>query len=299
LSRPFRQAAGMSTKIAVAIVHGVGITAPDFAREMIGELSERFTDNTGMPAADGLAFQPVYWGPILQEREDELWKRVKKGGDLDFVSLRQFIVSFAADALAYQPLPGERSAYDEIHAEFARSLKLLAAAAGPEAPLAVISHSLGTVISSNYFYDLSRPLETGLHGPKTIKAQGETPGALERGETLAYFVTMGSPIALWSMRYKDFGRPISVPAPKLKQYYPELLKQAAWENYYDPDDVIGYPLKTLNAQYRVAVKSDNAINAGSMLTSWNPMSHVEYWADNDPTKPVAAGLAALWRAANH
>ena len=42
----------------------------------------------------------------------------------------------------------DASAYDAIHAEYARSLRQLAAAAGETAPLVVIAHSLGTVISS-------------------------------------------------------------------------------------------------------------------------------------------------------
>jgi hypothetical protein len=264
---------------------------------MIAELGNRFTDETGVPAAEALCFQPVYWGPILQVPEDVLWERMKAGGELDFTSLRRFIVSFAADALAYQPLPGENSAYDRIHAECARSLKQLAAAAGPAAPLVVIAHSLGTVISSNFFYDHAKPA-TGLHGPLTLAAIGGVPSALEKGETLTSLITMGSPIALWSLRFTNFGKPITVPAPALAAARPALAAAGGWENYYDPDDVIGYPLKELNDAYRVAILRDVAVNVGSLLTSWNPLSHTGYWTDNNVTKPVAARLADIWRRTN-
>jgi hypothetical protein len=284
-------------KIAVAIVHGVGDTAPDFAEEMIAELSARFAASTSVPAAGALVFRAVYWGPTLQEPENALWHQLKKGGELDFTSLRRFMVSFAADALAYQPLPDERSIYDEVHAEYATKLKELAAEAGEDAPLVVISHSLGTVISSNYLYDLANPRKD-LHGPETLAAQGDEPSALERGETLAYFVTMGSPLALWSLRFKDFGRPIQVPPAKLKKHHPDLVPLAAWDNFFDPDDVIGYPLKCLNDAYAKTVTRDFPVNVGSILTSWTPMSHVEYWTDNDLTKPVADKIVELWRAAN-
>jgi len=36
---------------------------------------------------------------------------------------------------------------------------------------------------------------------------GNTP--LERGETLTLLYTLGSPIAIWSLRYPDFGVPIA------------------------------------------------------------------------------------------
>lgn len=284
----------MSTKIAVAIVHGVGITKTDFADAMIEEIKRRFTKETGIDAGEALVFRPVYWGHILQQPEDELWRRMKQGGDLDFTSLRRFMVSFAADALAYQPAVDEKDKYEEIHAVYACEMCWLADNAGAAAPLVVIAHSLGTIITSNYFYDLTqyrRLVPAAVRGEMNTK---RTP--LERGETLACLCTLGSPIALWSLRYDDFGRPIEVPSPALGDHHPALLPHAGWENYYDPDDIIGYPLKTLNPAYAAAVKRDVPVNAGGLFTSWNPASHIAYWTDNDVTAPVAGKLADLWRA---
>jgi hypothetical protein len=284
----------MNPKIAVAIVHGVGITKPDFAEGMIEELKRRFTHGAGIDAGEALVFRPVYWGHVLQQPEDELWRRMRRGGDLDFTSLRRFMVSFAADALAYQPAVDEKDKYEEIHAVYARELCWLAVNAGPEAPLVVIAHSLGTVITSNYFYDLGKFRR--LVG-KVVRAEmSPKRTALERGETLTCLYTLGSPIALWSLRYDDFGRPIEVPAAALAGHHPALRPHAGWENYYDPDDIIGYPLKTLNPAYAAAVKRDVPVNAGGLLTSWNPGSHIAYWTDNDVTGPVADKLVGLWQA---
>jgi hypothetical protein len=277
--------------IAVAIVHGVGDTKPDFAEGMIAELRARFAKATGADAATALICRPVYWGPILQVPENELWKRLRAGGDLDFTKLRRFMVSFAADALAYQPVEGEADKYELIHAKYAATLHELARDAGPTAPLVVISHSLGTIISSNYFYDLSRPRQ--LVSPAVREEMSERLTPLERGETLAYFATMGSPIALWSLRYPDFGRPLEFPHPKLPA---ALAGAVAWDNFYDPDDIIGYPLKSLNEHYKRVVTRDVAANSGGLLSSWNPASHTGYWTDNDVTAPIAERLVKLWRA---
>lgn len=284
----------MSTKIAVAIVHGVGITKTDFADAMIEEIKRRFTKETGSDAGEALVFRPVYWGHILQQPEDELWRRMKQGGELDFTSLRRFMVSFAADALAYQPAEDEKDKYEEIHAVCARELCWLADNAGPDAPLVVIAHSLGTIIASNYFYDLGkfrRLVGEAVRAEMNVKRT-----ALERGETLTCLYTLGSPIALWSLRYDDFGRPIEVPSAALGDHHPALLPHAGWENYYDPDDIIGYPLKSLNPAYAAAVKRDVPVNAGGLLTSWNPGSHIAYWEDNDVTVPITKKLVDLWHA---
>ncbi|MCX6952456.1 MAG: chemotaxis protein [Verrucomicrobia bacterium] len=210
----------------------------------------------------------------------------------ELTTLRRFMVSFAADALAYQPLPDERSIYDAIHAKYAETLKVLTLKAGASAPLVVLSHSLGTIVTSNYFYDLSRP---SLLPESVTDVHGDEPTPLEKGRTLTALFTFGSPIALWSLRFKDFGKPITVPAPSVPA---EIAKAGGWYNFYDPDDVIGYPLRTLNSAYRAAVKQDLALNAGGIFTSWNPLSHTEYWTDNDVTQPIGDTLAKVWRAAN-
>ena len=289
----------MSKKIAVAIVHGIGRQEPNFAEEIIRELTDRFASVIGgrSPAPRGeVVMRPVYWAPVLQAPEEQLWINLRKGGDLDFISLRRFMVNFAADAIAYQPAPKDRKVYDAVHIRFAETLKGLADEAGPTAPLCVIAHSLGTVIASNYLYDLQVDPRRRIISAAVRKKIGDTP--LELGQTLTLFYTLGSPIALWSLRYEGFGKPIAVPSPGLKEHYPNLGKVAEWINFYDEDDVIGYPLKTLNQFYRDAVTEDRPINAGGLLSSWNPLSHEGYWTDDDVTKPIAGALTKVWKTVN-
>lgn len=287
----------MPQSVAVAIVHGIGRQNKDFAAEIIRKIRKRIARQLGddPPGPPRFFFQPVYWTPVLQNEEDDLWTRLRKGGNLGWNGLREFMVDFAADAIAYQPIPGERDAYDNVHAVFADSLSQLAEQAGPHAPLCVISHSLGTVIASNFFYDLqSHSAQKPLISGKVLEKAGDTPVA--RGETLTLFYTMGSPIALWSLRYQDFGSPIHVPSPALPKHYPNLTGE--WVNLYDKADIIGYPLRDLNDSYRAAVTSDCPVRVGSLLTFWNPLSHVMYFEDGDVVGPIAQGLVRMWRTVN-
>lgn len=287
----------MPKPVAVAVVHGVGIQGSDFAEPMIAELTERFAGELGMEreeAAEQLVFEAVHWAPVLQGAETKLWRQVSARGDLDFVRLRKFVVDFAGDAIAYQPLPRSREVYDSVHAVLAAALRALARTAGGKAPLCVIAHSLGTIISSNYFYDLSQSRRPGMVSKAVRELKKRTP--LENGETLTLLYTLGSPIAVWSLRYEDFGVPIPVPAPRLEDHHPGL--NGEWVNFYDPDDIIGYPLRSLNDAYRRSVDEDVAVNVGGPLSSWNPLSHTGYWGDDDVTKPIARSLARVWRQIN-
>ena len=105
------------------------------------------------------------------------------------------------DGVAYQPVPGNADPYDQIHQLVANVLGELDAAAGPDAPLSIIAHSLGAVIASNFVWDAQ-------HG--TLPTPTASP--LGRCETLTNFYTMGSPLAIWGLRYPDFGDPIAVPS---------------------------------------------------------------------------------------
>jgi hypothetical protein len=201
----------------------------------------------------------------------------------NFFGLREFVFQAISDSLTYQITQSKLDdywGYNSIHSCFAETLHELAKdeQAGIDAPLCIISHSLGTVITSNYIYDL-----------ETNKAQieiGDTP--LERGETLTSVYTLASQIPFWSLRYPNFDRPIRVPSEKLHQYYSDL--KGEWINFYNKSDVMGYPLKSLNSAYSEAVTEDKEVNAGSLLESWNPLSHCSYWTDGVVVDTVASGL---------
>ncbi len=280
----------MGRKVAVAVIHGIGRQTADFAHQMSAALNAHF----GPDMASDVIIRTVFWAPVLQAAEDELWRRMEAGGPLHYPDVRRFLVDFLSDALAYQPTGDDRRAYDGIHAVFARTLADLAEAAGPDAPLCVIAHSLGTIIASNYIYDLQADPFKHLISDEVRALMRDTP--LEQGHTLALLYTLGSPIALWSLRYREFGRPITVPTPHLAEYYPQISGE--WVNYYDQDDVVGFPLKTLNMQYARMVTRDEPVNVGGLLQHWNPASHLGYWTDKDVIKPIAAKLLDVWKGIN-
>lgn len=297
----------MSRKVAVAIVHGVGMPTPDYADGFVRKVRARLQKDAkaaGAPVPEA-EFEPIFWSDLVQARQDELWRRVSAKGKLDYKRTRQFILNYAADTIVYQRTPSHREAYEAIHAAMAAGLKRLAERAGPDAPLCVVGHSLGSVIASDYLFNLQaefREPKTDFLSERVAKVLGPNPSPLERGETLALLYTLGSPIAIWSLRHhhadpaRDYGAPIEVPSPHLSRYHPAFAAPgpgAGWLNLYDPGDVIAYPLQGLNDAYAKAVK-DLRVEVGGPVLGMTPATHVLYWTAPPVVEAVAHGVAAAW-----
>lgn len=279
----------MPCQLGVLIVHGMGSERPDFADEVILELQGRIDD------AAGICWRSAFWADLLSVKEDKLWKDISRDHDLDYVKIRKFVISAFGDAVAYQRVPGKGAdiytkIHERIHDHLVALRKELREGLGDTAqdkPLVVMAHSLGGYIMSNYIWDRQ-------HHPSLKFGTSD----FEVMKTLAGIVTFGCNISLFSLAY-DPVVAIKFPPDELPDYFPvgtdpNKIKQAArWLNFYDPDDVLGYPLKPLSDSYNSTVSEDIDISAGGIFSSWNPLAHSEYWTDNDFTEPVAEMLTEL------
>jgi hypothetical protein len=372
-----RTSTATTPRLAVTFIHGVETADPAYAVRAIELLRRAFARHSGADPDEALVIRPVYWAPVLQAAEDDLFSRcfgpgharyvrwlkrqaarvdqgsrlsllalsgsamlprVPFAGSLPWPTLRWVTTEFAGDAIAYQ-IAGERdhAVYDAIHARVAETLRELSTQAGPGAPLCVLAHSLGSVVASNYFYDLQveygryprgGPLALG-RGPAvagrvptqpsgpagevpaprrlvpaaTRLALGPSPSPLERGETLTDLITLGSPLALWSLRSRGFHRPLMVPSPGPGGTGPAASVQPAgggrptggWINVYSPYDLVSQPLRPLSEEYRLAVREDIRLNVGPWWAARGPLSHVWYWNDNRVADLAGRALARTWR----
>lgn len=275
------------------MVHGIGDQNSDFAEELIAQVSARLHAD-----ADAVFWQPVWWAPVLSGKQVTLLENLARGGDLDWMDLRRFVVSAFGDAVAYQRVfEGARhSTYDAIHVEVAKALHALHTRlrrgfpdSEPPAPLVVVAHSLGCHIMSNHIWDLQHKIR-----------EPEADNAFERAETLAGMVTFGCNIPLFTLAY-DEPKPIAFPAADLPRHFPsgtnagELAAATRWLNLYDSDDVLGFPLKPLSSEYTAVVSEDREVNSGGLFDSWTPLSHTNYWGDREVTHPIADLLQGLLR----
>lgn len=283
----------MPKRIGVLIVHGIGSQEADFADEFIDEVGSLLGQRRGE-----IAWKPVWWAPILAERQTTLLRKLRADNDLDFARLRNFVVHALGDAIAYQPAPSSQNVrhdiYKEMHEKVAGAVHDLRAEIHndlppdfDEVPLVVVSHSLGCHVMSNHIWDIQ-------HGA----AQPAHDNPFERFESLAGIVTLGCNIPIFTLAY-DAPEPIEFPARRLAQYLrsdvteEQRTKAAKWINIYDPDDVLAYPLRPLSREYGDTVRADIPANIGGIATSWNPASHTHYFSDHDVTKRVSDLLSGL------
>lgn len=267
-------------RLSFAVIHGMGAQDASFADEFLRAVRAR-AERRGMPR-NALTVTSIWWGDLFQADEDDLWRRMTQAHRLDWAWMRKFVMGVLADAVAYRrPNPGQYDHYQAIHERVHERLAELSARAGGDTPLVVAAHSLGSVIFSDHVWD-----EQARRGP------GRDP--LTRCETLAGLITFGSNIPLFTLGL-DQVRPIVFPPPG-DALPPPVRAAARWMNYFDRDDVLGYPLREISAAYAAAVHEDVALEVGTLLSTWNPAAHAAYWSDATFIDRVAAQLADVHRA---
>jgi len=280
---------------ALITIHGMGCTErnyeQDFKREMRRRLGSRW---------NRLHFGKVYYQGILQPNEDRVWKRVS--GKLNWDTLRKFLLFGFADAAGLEARKHEPdSIYTQSQVIIAKAMFAARTALGGDKPLVIIAQSLGGQVVSNYLWDAQHhqanpgSVDIGIWRDPQQFAQQITGGnsltadelRFLAGGTLRYLYTTGCNIPIFVAAHAG---PQIIPIDKPRADF-------EWHNFYDKDDVLGWPLEDLSPAYGNLV-SDHRINAGQgfigwLLKSWNPASHGEYWGDDDVLDGLQARLLAL------
>jgi len=282
------------TQVALIAVHGMGETPPDYADSLMAQLRTRLG-----PLAPQVVMRAVYYHSILYDNQRLVWERTAAAGQVRYDALRKFVLYGLGDAAGLEnrkEIPG--SVYELAQGEIASTL-LSAHAVRPNMPVVFVAQSLGCQVLSSYIYDAQKasagkPVGAGIWrniDAWASNALGRALTASERtflaGGTCAALVTTGCNIPIFVAAHKEMNIiPIAAPTSLFK-----------WINYYDPDDVLGWPLQPLSNGYRALVE-DRAINAGGgarklLLRSWNPLSHNNYWDDGAVLDAVAGMLRRL------
>lgn len=234
-----------------------------------------------------IAHAMVDWYGPLQKQQELILKRMKKARTrLRSNATRQLIITNIGDLINYGGKPGfSHFGYEETHKLVHQTILNLKEQLHDKAPLLIIAASMGTEIINDYIRDRQAAAKAGKDDPL-----GNSP--FERFETLTGLFTLGNNLPIFAASFHiDEIRPIDFPSAHLST---RLQEVAVWENYFDKNDSMAYPLKPLNEHFeKHAHVKDIQINTGGLFTFWNPLSHFGYWRSRKLVQRLASYIKIL------
>jgi hypothetical protein len=229
------------SKIAILSIHGIGEQKPGFADKFHSKLMHSLELDCEIKCFE------FEWQHLIEPKENLLAKGLFK---LGWKITRSFALNYLGDAVAYAK---DSVFYKECHSELDKKLNEVSEWVG-DGKIFIIAHSLGTIITYNYIYNLQN---IGAFGNNIFRAASVN--WLDKLDTVFF---LGSPLYIYSLQIDSGGGPINV---------------KNWVNIYSPFDVIGYPIKRINAAFSKSNVIDLYIICGKILNFWNPMSHLAYF----------------------
>jgi hypothetical protein len=263
-------------KIGVLVIRGSGGTGFERQKKFINKVNKRLAKNG--TDTNQLIYEYIDWYEPMQSQQELLLERMFANKELKLKSkiLRKLLITNIADLINYGGKPNSpNQIYEKTQELVHNSINRLQKQLNKNAPMIILASSMGTEIMNNYIWDRQH------EGPNDPK--GAT--AFERFETLVGLFTFGNNIPIFgsSTKIEDL-RPIRFPA---KDILPELKDLAIWENYYDKNDPLGYPIKFINTYYTDANVTDIQIGVGNILSFWNILSHFGYWTSKKIEKRIS------------
>ena len=200
----------MTPRAGVIFVHGIGNVGPDFADIMKEGVKKNLNslDKNAPYGDNNIAYKTMFWGDILQGYENR-YLNALKDYSLRQDGIRNFVVRILADATLYTSFSERQgSFYKMIHTRIHSLLtemryEMTESGQAPDActkPLFIVACSLGSVIMTNYIWDIQK---------NKIGAQPYMISPLEKMETLSGILTIGSNIPLFALN--DYNLPNTFP----------------------------------------------------------------------------------------
>ena len=205
----------------------------------------------------------------IDERQGLLFDRLNKENKLGgMLSMREFVLEAFGDGVTFERGANkENSPYRKIHRYLKTFFESIHEEMDSNSKLVIVAGSLGAHIVSTYIWDVDN--STGVF-------KDENGNEKNNLSNLSFLATIGANIPLFVSGYREEDiKPINID---------NRASDFKWHNYYDKDDVLGWPLKQLSKEYSKVVE-DFQINTGLYVGS-----HVRYWSDNDFTKPFTKYL---------
>jgi hypothetical protein len=256
----------MMKKMAILTVHGMGETQ----RHYWSQLADRLKKALGPQLWQHVHLEPIYYQHLIQDNEYRVWHAMPRD-ILSWKELRKFLLFGFADAGSLEHKAHlQGSVYIRTQKIIRKALQqALSKLQNPNNPCVIIAQSLGCQVLSNYIWDSHLAAPGGVWKFFPLDDLEESALNFLKLKSLRYLFTTGCNIPLFVAGHDEI---VAIRKPN---------DAFEWYNFFDRDDVLGWPLKPLSPSYQKIITEDIEVNAGNILESWNPKSHTAYWRDAD------------------
>ena len=259
--------------IGVLTLHGMGShdEGSDFDARLRKKLQEKAANQVRV------VVKTVYYHGESRDRQAQVWReydRLENGNSaaLDQKIVRRLMLATLSDALAYADHGMERNSFYRVaHDKVRDAVVGLDAELGDRSPVAVVAHSLGCKVIFDYLCDA----QSG----QGIWQGGPPPSAFQQLGNLRLLITTGCNLPLFESS-----------GPAAEQRFFRVSKGFQWINFYDRDDLLGWPLRPLGGRFADLIQDRERNHIGSMLTS-----HAKYWRDEKLNEEIARTILELAR----
>lgn len=264
-------AASAELKIGVLTLHGVGSQqkGTDFDQPLRAALEKAAETGTQV------IVRTVYYHGKKQSRQTSLWEQFDKLEDenpaaLDQKIARRLMFATIGDALAYTNNSSNRNSYYcSSHHSVRQAIESLQKELGEESVVVVVAHSLGCKVIFDYLCDV----QTG----QGIWSQDRQPSDEQKLSNLRILISTGCNLPLFEST-----------TTKAEQRFFRFHHEFEWLNFYDRDDLLGWPLRPLGGKFEEVVNDQERNGVGSVLTS-----HTKYWKDKSLNAEIARRILQL------
>lgn len=305
----------MTYQCALLCMHGMGNLTQNEFQSDIAKLRQNLAEHLSADSFSKIYIPSggIFYSDLTQQQEDAVWVAMTTQGGLNtgllrrntINRIRRFIISGFSDATAFSGFNGSntKQQYTHVQQRIYDALDDVYKVCG-EVPVVVISQSLGCQIMSSYIWDAQLYWQNNnLGGSFSIDSrsiwknhQPTNKDGFLCLQSLKTWFTTGCNIPIFVSGFKD------VRAIHNRQYGYNF----DWFNYFDYDDALGYPLAPLKVLFDITnttghgqpyadAVTDIQVNAndgiwGTIASSWNPMSHTQYWGDKTVLEAIANAL---------
>lgn len=237
----------MSKKLALVFIHGMGSDTPeDINGYFMNDFANKIKKSLGADLTAKIHFDYLYYHDVItgsQTRLGEAYKQMK----LPHSAARELFLTAFSDAVSVDL----ESNYSKIQARIANKLLMIKQNLDSDLNVIIIAHSLGAHVLNNYIWD--------------AQMYDVAPERVSRGIWKKLPFNLNIPTFQINKTNKDFFQfktlrglftigcnlPILIAGKPAIQaiYTKDVGYSIAWKNFYDQNDILGWPLKPLGGSY--------------------------------------------------